>query len=109
MQAPDKGLPAPDAVLFLDLPVQMAQARGGFGEERYETTELQNKVLSKFKELDDGTWHIIDASRTLDEVHKEVCTLCWHLPGCLCVSDPSSDATSVLPHPPSCFFPLLMN
>eukprot|EP00884_Botryococcus_braunii_P015929 jgi/Botrbrau1/3019/Bobra.0070s0015.1 len=71
-QAPDKGLPAPDAVLFLDLPVEVAQARGGFGEERYETKELQTRVLSKFKELDDGTWYIVDASRTLNDVHREV-------------------------------------
>jgi len=33
-KAPDKGLPAPDLVLFLDLPVDKAKTRGEFGAER---------------------------------------------------------------------------
>lgn len=40
-QAPDVGLPAPDAVFFLDLSVEAAAARGGYGEERYEKAEFQ--------------------------------------------------------------------
>ena len=35
-QAPDRGLPAPDAVIYLELSVEDAMARGGFGGERYE-------------------------------------------------------------------------
>lgn len=35
-QAPDRGLPAPDAVIYLELSVEDAMARGGFGAERYE-------------------------------------------------------------------------
>jgi thymidylate kinase len=71
-QDPDRGLPAPDAVVYLDLPIEVAEARGGFGEERYETRELQNKVLRKFQQLNDGTWHIVDASMAFNDVHKEV-------------------------------------
>ena len=36
VQAPDRGLPAPDAVIYLELSVEDAMARGGFGGERYE-------------------------------------------------------------------------
>ena len=38
-QAPDRGLPAPDAVIYLELSVEDAMARGGFGEERYERVQ----------------------------------------------------------------------
>lgn len=39
--APDAGLPAPDAVFFLNLTVEQAAARGGYGEERYEKADFQ--------------------------------------------------------------------
>ncbi|KAL8278595.1 hypothetical protein RQP46_009087 [Phenoliferia psychrophenolica] len=42
--SPDIGLPSPDLVLFLDLSPTAAAARGGFGEERYETAEVQRKT-----------------------------------------------------------------
>jgi thymidylate kinase len=41
---PDRGLPAPDLVLLLDLPQAAAAAREGFGEERYERAEFQQRV-----------------------------------------------------------------
>lgn len=43
-RAPDVGLPAPDTVFFLDLSPEQAAERGGYGQERYETTDLQKKV-----------------------------------------------------------------
>ena len=46
VQAPDQGLPAPDTVVFLDLSIEQAQKRGGFGEERYEKIELQREASS---------------------------------------------------------------
>lgn len=42
--APDAGLPAPDAVFFLNLTVEQAAARGGYGEERYEKADLQARA-----------------------------------------------------------------
>lgn len=44
MQAPEKGLPAPDRVLYLNLDIEAAAARGGFGTERYEKKEMQLEV-----------------------------------------------------------------
>lgn len=55
---PDRGLLQPDLVLFLDLPIEEAQKRGGFGDERYETLELQTKVRSKFLELREYPWKV---------------------------------------------------
>lgn len=39
-QAPDKGLPAPDAVIFLAMTPEAAALRGGYGNERYEKVHL---------------------------------------------------------------------
>ncbi len=75
LQGPDRGLPAPDAVIYLDLPVDVAQARGGFGEERYETVELQKMVAQQFRELSDGSWHIVDARQTVEDIHSQVGTI----------------------------------
>lgn len=43
-KGPDVGLPAPDLVVYLRLSDAVAAARAGFGEERYEKSEFQNKV-----------------------------------------------------------------
>ncbi len=34
MQAPDVGLPKPDLVIYLEMAVELAAGRGGYGEER---------------------------------------------------------------------------
>lgn len=44
-EAQETGLPAPDAVFYLSLSLDEAAARGGFGEERYERRDIQEKVL----------------------------------------------------------------
>lgn len=38
---PDRGLPAPDLVCFLDVSPAEARSRGGFGQERYEEEKFQ--------------------------------------------------------------------
>lgn len=55
---PDIGLLTPDIVLFLDLPIDEAENRGGFGDERYEKRELQMKVRDEFMKLKDDTWKV---------------------------------------------------
>lgn len=37
-------LPEPDQTYFMDIPIDVAQKRSGFGEERYEKKEFQEKV-----------------------------------------------------------------
>lgn len=63
-KAPDAGLPAPDLVLFIDLPAEVAQARAGYGEERYEKVDFQARVRCLFKALQDDTWAVIDGNQT---------------------------------------------
>ncbi len=77
--APDAGLPAPDLVLFMDLPPGAAAARGGFGGERYEVPAFQAKVLQAFQQLQgmasacsSTTWLTVDASGSIEEVGARV-------------------------------------
>ena len=72
---PDVGLPRPDAVIFLDLPAELAEGREGFGGERYEKRELQEKVRKVFGEVrrrEGGDWNVIDATKGIDAVAEEV-------------------------------------
>lgn len=72
---PEVGLPKPDAVLFLDIPVAKASNREGFGGERYETTAIQTKVRQNFDEImarAEPKWHVLDATERIEEVHAKV-------------------------------------
>ena len=71
-QAPDEGLPAPDVVFFLNLTPEQAAARRGSGSERYETTEIQARVRAQFEALQDATWRIVDAARSVESVQAEI-------------------------------------
>ncbi|KAL9554503.1 hypothetical protein PS6_003373 [Mucor atramentarius] len=69
---PDIGLLTPDIVLFLDLTIDQAEKRGGFGQERYEKRELQIKVRDEFTKLQDDTWKFIDASQSKEQVQRDI-------------------------------------
>lgn len=76
---PDTGLPAPDAVIFLDMSPEHSERRGGYGEERYENRQLQIRVRQRFYELrklDEMNcrvpWFIVDASKTIAEVQSDI-------------------------------------
>jgi len=70
---PDRGLPAPDIVLYMKLPVEVAMSRGGAGDERYEKIEDQKKVQKIFEEgLADSTWHTIDGNRAIDVIQNDL-------------------------------------
>ncbi|KAF1801714.1 thymidylate kinase-domain-containing protein [Mucor lusitanicus] len=69
---PDIGLLTPDIVLFLDLTIDEAEKRGGFGQERYEKRELQIKVRDEFAKLQDDTWKFIDASQSKEKVQQDI-------------------------------------
>jgi|LauGreSBDMM110SN_4_FD.fasta_scaffold37394_1 dTMP kinase len=76
-KACDIGLPAPDCVIYLDMPVEEAAGRGQYGEERYEKVDFQLKVREKFMQLknaDEGVlpWYTLDARRSIDELHEEI-------------------------------------
>ncbi|XP_059962933.1 thymidylate kinase isoform X1 [Mesoplodon densirostris] len=48
---PDVGLPKPDLVVFLQLELAEAAARGEFGRERYESSPFQQRALQRFQQL----------------------------------------------------------
>lgn len=99
---PEAGLPAPDAIFYLDLSVEEAQRRGGYGDERYEKEEMQRRVRENYlalREADEAAlvrqgnknnnddscknqqgraaplWCTIDANREPDAIHEDVCAL----------------------------------
>ncbi|TVY44127.1 Thymidylate kinase, partial [Lachnellula occidentalis] len=45
---PEVGLPRPDRVVFLDLDPEAAAKRGGYGDEKYEKREMQERVKELF-------------------------------------------------------------
>ena len=53
-RSPERGLPRPDLVLFLDLSPEEARARGGWGDEVYEKEEMQKRVRELFWALSMG-------------------------------------------------------
>jgi dTMP kinase len=83
----DNGLRAPDLAIFLDIDAEVLASRGGFGEERYETKERQEKVIQEFrrictKEAMASTIYSIPiGSKDAEEVHaivmKIVMSVCF--------------------------------
>ncbi|RPD64038.1 thymidylate kinase [Lentinus tigrinus ALCF2SS1-7] len=79
-RGPDVYLPAPDLTLFLAVSPEQQQARGGFGAERYEKSEFQERVEHVFErigvEMGDGSrWIAVDADAKKEEVAEEM----WRL------------------------------
>lgn len=71
------GLPRPDLCLFLDVAAEEQERRGGFGNERYEKRELQDRVRELFSEMrthkdekDDIV--VVNAGSGIEDVEKEI-------------------------------------
>ncbi|KAJ3180441.1 hypothetical protein HDU87_001950 [Geranomyces variabilis] len=71
-KAPDRGLPTPDLVVYVDVAPAVAAARAGYGEERYERIEFQEKVAAAFAELRDERWVVVDGTRPVEEVQRTI-------------------------------------
>lgn len=69
---PDCGLPRPDLVLYLNLRPDAAAKRGNFGNERYEQTDFQAKVMKNFHLLKESYWKEIDADKTEVDLAAEL-------------------------------------
>lgn len=74
LKNPDRGLPRPDAVLYLDLSIEEAKKRGGYGEEVYEREDVQRivKDIYENKLWEDDNWHRIRADQTPEDLHKDL-------------------------------------
>lgn len=73
--SPEVGLPAPDIVLYLTVTPAVAATRGGFGTEKYENRQMQQRVRGRFTELwSRGVANVlsVDADKDLDTVEAEV-------------------------------------
>ncbi|KAI9136258.1 thymidylate kinase-domain-containing protein [Paraphysoderma sedebokerense] len=70
--SPDIGLPKPDLTVYLDIPINDTMTRGGFGEERYEKLEFQEKVRNVFMDLKEDGWMVIDARKSIDDIHRTI-------------------------------------
>ncbi|KAL8714045.1 MAG: hypothetical protein Q9225_006657 [Loekoesia sp. 1 TL-2023] len=71
---PDIGLPKPDLCIYLDISPTDAAARGGFGNERYETNETQKRVRILFKQLlsipKNNEMVLVNAGNSANKVHE---------------------------------------
>ncbi|CAG4979583.1 unnamed protein product [Colias eurytheme] len=68
----DVGLPKPDKVFYLTIPLEVMQKRKGFGNERYEVPEFQKKVIKTYQELKEDDWDVLDADRTPEEIQEDL-------------------------------------
>ncbi|KAJ3159604.1 hypothetical protein HDU86_001613 [Geranomyces michiganensis] len=71
-KAPDRGLPTPDIVIYVNVSPAVAAAREGYGEERYERIEFQEKVAAAFEELRDERWVVVDGTKPMEKVQQEI-------------------------------------
>nr|XP_033327493.1 thymidylate kinase isoform X1 [Megalopta genalis] len=69
---PDRGLPDPDIVIFLDISDGTQRKRSNWGEERFENTNLQQSVASNYKKLVGSTWNVINADEEPSLIHTEI-------------------------------------
>ncbi|KAF1935843.1 thymidylate kinase [Clathrospora elynae] len=73
---PEVGLPRPDLCIFLDISAEDAAKRGGYGTEKYEKKEMQDRVRELFETLvqkKEGEDFVkIDAGASLEDVAAKV-------------------------------------
>ncbi|KAI4197016.1 MAG: hypothetical protein LQ348_002203 [Seirophora lacunosa] len=76
---PEVGLPKPDLCIFLDISPSDAAARGGFGSERYEMREMQERVRALFRNFlsrpEHGEMVPVNAGGTIEKVHNTMLQL----------------------------------
>ncbi|KAK9762331.1 Thymidylate kinase [Basidiobolus ranarum] len=71
-QNPDVGLVQPDIVFLLDMPIEGTSERDGFGEERYEKRSMQEKVRELFLKMQEPSWKVLDARKSIEDLHSEI-------------------------------------
>jgi dTMP kinase len=72
-KTPEKGLLKPDLVIYLTLTAEAMTRRGGFGTERYETTEMQRRVGKMFERMiERPLWQVVNADKTEEDLSDEL-------------------------------------
>ncbi|XP_046738036.1 thymidylate kinase [Diprion similis] len=72
---PDRGLPKPDLVALLEVSEDVQASRAGWGSERFERIELQQKISSNLHQLMDESWVTVNGNDDIDKVHAKLLTL----------------------------------
>lgn len=72
MRQADVGLPRPDVVLFFEVSPEVVKLRGGYGDERLESDELQGKVHSAMKLLKKDYWQVSSGGES-EGISREQC------------------------------------
>lgn len=67
---PENGLPKPDLVMFLKLSSNDMIKRSGFGDERYENVEFQNKVDKNYEKFKNDNFIQVDAAQDISVLTK---------------------------------------
>jgi len=67
---PDRGLPNPDLVVYMEMPIEEASKRGQYGQERYENESFQRIVKQRYESLKEPSWLIVNAGQSIEEVHS---------------------------------------
>lgn len=69
----EKGLIKPDLVVYLTLSEETMAKRGGFGDERFDSTEMQKKVNKAFERMiEKPLWQIVNADKTEKDLSDEL-------------------------------------
>jgi dTMP kinase len=83
---PDQGLPLPDLVINLSLSPEEAAKRGQYGEERYESIDMQQRTRQQFRLVADqmesrhpGRWAEVDAAGSVEEVAERIWETVLHV------------------------------
>jgi len=74
-QTPDIGLPVPDGVFFMHIDASVGASRAGFGDERYENTDMQTRVREEFRQprIRAGVdWNDVDGARDIAVIQNEI-------------------------------------
>ncbi|CAG8754229.1 16297_t:CDS:2, partial [Racocetra persica] len=66
------GLPSPDIVFFMDVPLEETEKRDGFGSERFDKSEIQVKARNVYLSLTGPEWKILDGRQSIDELHEKI-------------------------------------
>ena len=76
---PEVGLLKPDVIILLTVDPDVQVARGGFGGERYETSEIQTAVRQQFDIMRQNAakrgeqWNVIDTSQlSIEQVQQKI-------------------------------------
>ncbi|CAG8689976.1 1435_t:CDS:2, partial [Cetraspora pellucida] len=66
------GLPSPDIIFFMDMPLEESVKRDGYGSERFDKIEIQEKAKNAYLSMTGPEWKILDGRQSIDELHEQI-------------------------------------